>query len=95
MSTKDEIKSDKNEKHWTIQCPNPKCLCDDVSRIEWSEQYPVYSKLHKEEDGSISINTSDGEVFWDGGGDGGQLSCGKCGHEWAMPENALCHTEFI
>jgi len=92
MSEKTRIK--KNEKHWTIQCPNPECLCDDVESIEYIEWYPYYSKLSREEDGSITINTADGEIYYDGGSIDAKLQCSKCGTEWAMPINADDHINW-
>lgn len=85
-----------NEKPWFIQCPNPKCLCNDMHKIEWKEQYPVYSKMYKEADGSVTINRDDGEVFWDGGGDGdgAKLACMKCATEWDMPKNVSTHINW-
>lgn len=92
MSEKTETK--KNEKHWVIQCPNPKCLCDDASKIEYVEWYPNYSKLSREEDGSVTINAADGEIYYDGGSINSKLMCSKCGTEWEIPENVEPHINW-
>lgn len=76
------------KQNWVIQCPKAECLNKDLDEIQWIEWYPEYSKLYTEDDGSVTINRLDGQIYYENGGKDETLTCMKCGSEWKLPENA-------
>lgn len=67
-----------------VQCP--RCGEGNVENISFIQWYPEYSNLHHEEDGTLTVNAMDGEIYYDGGSKDGQLQCDSCGQQWAVPK---------